>query len=485
MTQQRQVKVAIIGAGISGLGMAAKLQDAGIYSYTVYEKADEVGGTWRDNTYPGLTCDVPSRYYSYSFAPNAKWSQLLSPGPEIQQYLVRVSDDRGIRRHIRFGCDVTKAEYDDGKWRLTTTFGEETFDVVVTATGVLRTPRYPDIPGRETFAGPAFHSARWDHSVTLPDKRIGLIGNGSSGVQIVSELGDGKVRQLTLFQRTAQWVMPLPNARYSALTRQLLTRVPAFNAAGRWFWGNFARRLLGRAPIRAGWQRSLIRAGCRWNLRSVRDPELRAKLTPTDEPMCKRQVLSSRFYRSVQHPTVDVVTDRIERIEPRGIVTADGTLHELDLLVYATGFDARAYLRPLDVIGEGGITLDEAWADGPTAYRSVAVPRFPNLFLLLGPHSPIGNQSFMAVAEDQADYAIWWIRRMRNGGVRAAAPTEVATKEYNERLKAAIPQTIFASGCDSWYIGKDGLPEVFPWTPETYTQLLRRPEVADFDVRTS
>ncbi|WAC93712.1 flavin-containing monooxygenase [Mycobacterium sp. Aquia_213] len=485
MTQQRRVKVAVIGAGVSGLCMAAKLQDAGIESFTVFEKADEVGGTWRDNTYPGLTCDVPSRFYSYSFAPNPNWSRLLSPGPELQAYFRRVADERGIRRHIRFGCDVTRAEYEDGTWHLTTTFGEETFDVVVAATGILRIPNYPDIPGRETFAGVAFHSSRWDHSVTLPDKRIGVIGNGSSGVQIMAELGDGKVRHLTLFQRTAQWVLPLPNARYSRLTRQLLTRVPAFNVLGHWFWGNFSRRVLGRAPIRPGLRRSLVQASCRWNLRSVRDPELRAKLTPSYQPMCKRLAMSGRFYRSVQHPTVDVVTDRIDHIEPRGIVTVDGTLHELDLLVYATGFDARAYVRPLQLIGEGGITLDEAWADGPVAYRSVAVPRFPNLFMLIGPHSPIGHQSYMAIAEDQADYAIWWIKQLRTGLVHSAAPTEVATKEYNERLKAAIPQTIWASGCNSWYVGKDGLPEVFPWTPETHTQLLRRPELADFDVRTS
>ncbi|OBA64076.1 monooxygenase [Mycobacterium sp. 1100029.7] len=484
MAQQRQVRVAIIGAGMSGLCMAAKLQDAGIHSYTIFEKADEVGGTWRDNTYPGLTCDVPSRYYSYTFAPNPTWSRLLPPGPELQHYFRRVADKRGIRSHIRFGCDVTAGEYQNEKWRLTTTLGEETFDVVITATGVLRIPKYPDIPGRETFAGPAMHSSRWDHSISLPDKRIGVIGNGSSGVQIIAELG-GKVRQLTLFQRTAQWVYPMPNPRYSGLTRNVLTRLPGFNSLGHWFWGNFFRRVFGAALVHSGFRRSLLQATCRWNLRlSVRDPELRAKLTPTYQPGCKRIAMSQYFYRAVQHPTVEVVTDRIDRIEPRGIVTADGTLHELDLLVYATGFDARAYVRPLQLIGEGGVTLDEAWADGPIAYRSVAVPRFPNLFMLLGPHSPIGQQSLMAIAEDQADYVLWWINQLRTGSVRSAAPKEVATKEYNELMKAAIPQTIWASGCNSWYVGKDGLPEVFPWEPENHSKLLRHPELSDFDVRT-
>ncbi len=484
MAQKRPLKVAIIGAGMSGLCMAVKLQDAGIDSFTIFEKADDVGGTWRDNTYPGLTCDVPSRYYSYSFRPNPQWSHLLPPGAEIQAYFQQVADERGIRPHIRFGVAVTSARYDDGKWRLTTTGGEETFDVLVTATGVLRVPRYPEIRGRGTFAGPAFHSSRWDHQVSLADKRIGLIGTGSTGVQIIAELG-GNVRQLKVFQRTAQWIYPMPNPRYSRLTRAALSRWPRLNALGYWFWGLIFRRVFGRAPIRPGLQRRLVQAECRWNLRlSVRDPELRAKLTPKDQPMCKRQVMAGRFYRSVQQPGVEVITDPIDHIEPRGVVTADGALHELDMLVYATGFDARAYVRPLEVIGEGGRTLDEAWADGPVAYRSIAVPGFPNLFMLMGPHSPIGNQSLIPIAEDQANYAMWWINRLRGGAVSAVAPTEVATKEYNERMKAAMPETIWVTGCSSWYLGKDGLPELFPWTPETHHELLRQPELADFDVRT-
>ncbi|MCV7007227.1 flavin-containing monooxygenase [Mycobacterium gordonae] len=482
---QRAPKVAIIGAGMSGICMAAKLQDADIDSFTIFEKAHDVGGTWRDNTYPGLHCDVPSRFYSYSFRPNPKWSHLLSPGPEIHAYFQQVADERGIRPHIRFGRDVTRARYDGGKWHLTTADGDETFDVVVTATGFLRVPRYPEIPGRDTFAGPAFHSARWDHSVSLADKRIGLIGTGSTGVQITAELG-GKVRGLKIFQRTAQWVYPMPNGRYSALTRAALTRRPSLNRMPYLFWGLLFRKFFGIAPVRPGWQRRVLQAMCRWNLRiSVRDPELRAKLTPKDQPMCKRQVMAGHFYRSVRQPGVEVITEAIDHIEPSGIVTADGVLHEVDLLVFATGFDARAYVRPMEIIGEGGRTLDEVWADGPMAYRSVAVPGFPNLFMMVGPHSPIGNQSLVPIAEDQANYVMWWIEQLRAGRVLAAAPTEAATKQYNEDMKAAMPQTIWVTGCSSWYLGKDGLPELFPWTPETHHELLRHPELADFDVRTA
>jgi len=485
MTPKRALKVAIIGAGMSGLCMAIKLQDAGIDSFTIFEKADDVGGTWRDNTYPGLTCDVPSRYYSYSFRPNPDWSHVLPPGPEIQAYFRQVAEERGIRPHIRFGCDVISARYHDGQWQLTTADGEETFDVLITATGLLRVLRYPEIPGLETFAGPAFHSARWDHSISLPDKRIGLIGTGSTGVQLTAELG-GKVRQLKVFQRTAQWICPMPNPRYSPPIRVALRRWPKLNGLAYRFWGWYVRAMFGSAPIRPGFSRRWFTFLCRWNLRlSVRDPQLKAKLTPKDLPMCKRLIFAGHFYRSVQQPGVEVITEPIDHIEPRGIVTADGALHELDLLVLATGFDARAYVRPLAVIGEGGLTLDEAWVDGPMAYRSVAVPGFPNLFMLMGPHSPFGNQSLIPIAEDQANYAMWWINQLRDGVVRSAAPTEAATREYNERMKAAMPQTIWVTGCSSWYLGKDGLPELFPWTPDIHHELLRQPELADFDVRTA
>lgn len=481
----REPKVAIVGAGMSGLCMAVKLQDAGIDTYTIFEAADEVGGTWRDNTYPGLHCDVPSRFYSYSFRSNPDWTHLLPPGSEVQSYFSRVATERGIRPHIRFGTEVIAAVYRDNQWWITTAAGEEPFDILITATGFLRVPRYPDIPGIGSFAGPSFHSARWDHSVTLHDKRIGLIGTGSTGVQITAELG-GHVRALKIFQRTAQWVFPFPNPRYSRPTKAVLRRFPRLSSIGYRFWQFSYENFFARAMAKPGWQRRWVSALCRWNLNlSVRDRELRRRLTPDYQAMCKRIVASGHYYQSVQKPGVHVVDGAIDHIEPRGIVTADGTLHELDLIVFATGFDAHAYVRPMTMVGEAGLDLEEAWADGPHAYRSVAVPGFPNMFMLMGPHSPIANQSLVIVAENQADYAMWWIDRIRDGRIGAAAPTDAATKDYNEEMKAAMPGTIWTTGCNSWYIGKDGLPEVFPWVPGRHRELLADPQVADFDVRSA
>jgi len=475
-------RVAIIGAGMSGLCMAAKLQNAGIESFTVYEEAHEVGGTWRDNAYPGLSCDVPSQFYSYSFHPNPSWSQTFASGPDILRYFRRVVDERGLRRHIRFNSRVQSARYEDGRWRLTTGDGDhEIVDVVVTATGFLRIPRYPDFPGLTSFAGKVFHSARWDHSVPLADKRIGVIGNGSSGVQIVTELG-GNVAQLTLFQRTPQWIFPMPNRRYTRLGRVMLERSARLNSVCYRLWQVIYEGGFAAALVEPGWRRRFISAACRWHLRRVRDPVLRRQLTPDYQAMCKRLVMSAGFYPAMQKPNVRLVTDAIEHVEPAGVVTADGALHELDVLVMATGFDAHAYIRPMQLYGENGISLEDVWADGPRAYRTVAVPGFPNLFMLVGPHSPVGHQSVIRIAEEQAGYVMWWISQLWEGRVAAAAPTAAATERFNADMKAAMPQTVWTTGCRSWYLDKDGLPELFPWRPARYRELLSKPDIADFDV---
>jgi cation diffusion facilitator CzcD-associated flavoprotein CzcO len=481
--EKRSPRVAVVGAGMSGLCMGIKLKRAGIEDFTIYEKADAVGGTWRDNTYPGLSCDVPSRFYQYSFAPNPDWTHFFSPGAEIWRYFDRVAESYGLRDHLAFGKEVTSARFAAGRWRLRTADGEETdADFVVSACGVLHRPRVPPIKGLETFSGPAFHSARWDHGIDLSGKRVAVVGTGSTGVQIVCGLQDVAGR-LDLFQRTAQWIFPARNRRYSKLARLGHRRIPLLSRLAYLLYEKLLDQTFFRAVVEPGWQRRLISGICRANLLTIRDPELRRKLTPDYEPMCKRLVASWDFYRVVQQPNVDVVTEAIERVEPGGIVTADGRVHEVDVLVLATGFDSHAYMRPMEVVGEGGLSLDDAWRDGPSAYRTVGIPGFPNFFMLMGPHSPVGNYSLVPIAEIQSRYVMRWIRMWQEGRVSTAAPTAGATAAFNQELRDAMPETIWVTGCQSWYLGKDGSPEVWPWRPVRLREMLEEPDLAEFDVR--
>jgi cation diffusion facilitator CzcD-associated flavoprotein CzcO len=317
--------------------------------------------------------------------------------------------------------------------------------------------------------------------VPLAGRRIGVIGTGSTGVQITCGLA-GVAGRYSLFQRTPQWILAATNRRYSRLTKWLLHRSPALNRLAYHAAQEWLEHTLGEAVVRPCWQRRAIAAACRLNLRRVKDPELRRRLTPDYEPMCKRIVMSGEFYDAIQQPTAELVTERIERVEPEGIRTVDGALHRLDVLVLATGFDAHAYMRPMQLIGPHGETLEDVWPDEPRGYLTVALPGFPNLFCLMGPHSPVGNQSLIAVAESQADYALWFIKRFRAGELAAAAPTAAATERFNAELRAAMPGTVWVTGCRSWYIGADGLPMLWPWTPRRHREMLAEPALADFDI---
>lgn len=467
MTEPR---VVIIGGGMSGIGMAVKLQDAGVCDAVILEKGEEYGGTWRENTYPGLACDVPAPFYTYTFAPNPGWTHRFASGAEIHRYLCGVADRYGLRARTRFGAEVTACTWEDGAWTVEIAGGGSLrADVVVAATGVLHRPRVPDIPGRDTFSGPAFHSARWDHDVPLDGARIGVIGTGSTGVQLVTELGD-RGHEVVQFQRTPQWVLPLPNTSYSPLLRRAQRRWPAISR-GLYRYHQIMLEGFFEGIVTPGWKRRTAQAACRAALHRVRDPELRARLTPTDEPMCKRLILSAGYHRVVQLPNVEVVSGGIDRIEPTGVVTDDGRLHELDVLVFATGFDAQAFLRPIDVRGEDGLTLAELWRDGPRAHQTIGLPGFPNLFLLLGPNSPIGNTSLFPISEAQAEVVLRLIERIR-GGETALAPTREATDAFNRRLRAGMADTVWVTGCDSWYLGPDGTPILWPEAPRRFYEML-------------
>jgi cation diffusion facilitator CzcD-associated flavoprotein CzcO len=478
----RTPSVAIVGAGMSGLCMAAKLKAAGIESFTVYEKAATLGGTWRDNTYPGLTCDVPSRFYQFRFAPNPDWSRWFSDGAEIWAYFDEVAEQLGIDAHVELSTEVTSAKFEDPQWRLELNDGREIqVDFLISACGLLRIPRVPEIEGLASFRGALFHSARCDHDVALAGRRVAVVGTGSTGAQIVGALG-GVASEVKLFQRTPQWVLPMLNPRFSRVTRALHRSLPQLDRLAYDGWRRFVE-FVAPALVEPGWRRSLVQQICRWHLRTVRDPVLRAALTPDYEPMCKRLVISSKFYPAIQRDDVALITDAIDRIEPDGIVTRDGTLHELDVIVMATGFDAHAYVRPMELIGRDGATLEKAWDGGPRAYMTVALPGFPNHFMLMGPHSPVGNYSLTEIADTQAEYITAWIRQWQHGGFETAEPTIEATDRFNAKLREALPGTVWATGCNSWYLGQDGLPELWAWVPQRHREMLDQPRHADYAMK--
>ena len=429
------------------------------------------------------TCALPisSRYYSYTFAPNPDWTRVYSPGCEIWTYLDRVARDFDLQDRISLSSEVAEARWVDGRWLLRTSGGEEAhYDFIITATGGLVHTVKPDIPGLESFAGASFHSAEWDHSVALEGRRIGVVGTGSTGIQITRALAPVAGR-FELYQRTPQWILPIGNRRYTRPTRWAYRRFPALNRFGYRSLQLQVERTLGRATVKPGFARWLIGALCRLHLRSVRDPELRRRFTPAYEPMCKRLVVSTNFYRQFNRSNVELVDGGIDHVEPRGIVTRDGRLHELDVIVLATGFDAHAYMKPLELVGPGGLRLSELWQGEPFGYRSVALPGFPNVFTLLGPHSPIGNQSIFTVSETQIDFALGLIDVWRRGEADAMWPTAEATERINAELREAAPTTIWATGCDSWYIGKDGVPHPWPWTPERHREMLATPLLSEWE----
>ncbi|GAB2719425.1 flavin-containing monooxygenase [Kitasatospora kifunensis] len=478
-----QLSVAVVGAGAAGLCMGVKLRSSGFENFVIYERASEVGGVWRDNTYPGLTCDVPSRAFTFSFSPNSQWSDVFSKGTEISAYLRQLVDRHQLGHHLRVGEGVEAAHFLDGQWQLTTTQGSvESYDILLCATGLLVNPRVPDIPGISDFTGAAFHSADWEHSVSTAGKRVAVIGSGSTGTQLTCSLAAESARFL-LFQRTAQWVFPLPNRRYSALNRTVHGRWPWFQQATHHFWRAAFNEIYGAAVMRPGWRRSALGWVCRAALRRVRDPQLRAQLTPPYQPMCKRLVAARGFYRAMQLPHVDLVTEAIDHVTAAGIVTRDGREHAVDVLVFATGFRAEDYMRPMELTGRDGITLDEVWAEGPYAYNTVALPGFPNLFMLVGPHSPFSHDSVLGIAETHADYILKWLELFDTGQVAEAEPTQEATARFNDSVRAAMPGTIFTSGCSSWYHGPDGNPMVWPWPARQHRELLAELRPDDFELR--
>lgn len=477
-------RVVIIGAGMSGVLTGHRLLQAGIDNFTVYEKANSVGGTWRENTYPGLHCDVPSHHYCYSFALNPDWKLKFATGGEIREYLERQSQELGVAPHIRFNSEVVDARWDRARWNITLKDGSrDSADILISATGFLHQINMPSIPGLDRFKGVKFHTARWNHSVPLADKRIGIVGTGSTAVQIVSALA-GEVKHLSLFQRTAQWVLNAPQEEYSAEHREEFRRRPELMQALYDETGEMtklmARAIMGLDP---GARAEMVR-NCQENLARVKDPALRAKLTPNYEVGCKRLVMSPNFYEAIQRPNTELVVEAIGRIVPDGVVTNDGRLHELDVLVLATGFNATAYVRPVKLTGEDGVTLDQVWARRPISFECITVPYMPNFFMIGGPYSPVGNISLMLMAEWQVDYIMRCVDRVVKDKV-AICPAEPATDAFISDMRERACDTVWARGnCTSWYLDAEGVPAIYPYPVEHFRdQTLRGPDFSKFDVR--
>jgi cation diffusion facilitator CzcD-associated flavoprotein CzcO len=473
--------VVVIGAGISGILVGIKLLEAGITSFVILEKAGDLGGTWRDNTYPGVSCDVATHLYVYSFAPNPKWQNRFTSGDKILDYYRGIARRRGINRFIRFNQEVTRAQWTGSSWRIHTSSGD-TLEaaVVITAVGRLHQPKFPEIDGLADFGGPVIHTSQWDHAVETTGKRIGLIGNGSSGTQLTVALAT-RVAQLTIFQRTPQWILPVPNEAIGRRKRLALRLIPG-SARKNYVTLQRGTEERGMAAMGTKEQRRARDQMCFDGLATVRDPDLRRKLTPDYEPGCKRMVISERFYDAVQEPTVEVVTEKIERVDAHAVITTDGVRHELDVLVLATGFLAQAFLQPMQVEGQDGIGLDDVWRQTTMNYRSVAVPHMPNLFMINGPYSPGGSASVVGIAEAQVGYVMQLVTEALGRGV-ALTPDPERSAILLEGVRQAAKETVWGTGgCSSWYLDAEGVPTINPIPLSELTRQMAKPDMDDFIV---
>jgi cation diffusion facilitator CzcD-associated flavoprotein CzcO len=453
------VKHLVVGAGFAGLGAAIKLEEAGERDFVVVEKGSDVGGTWRDNTYPGAACDVPSQLYSYSFAPNPDWSMSYSPQPEIQAYIQRVAQRAGVLDRFVFDTVVEQSTWDDAaqRWTVRTSGGTYSAQFVIVAAGGLSEPKLPDIDGIETFQGELFHSARWDHDVDLSGKRVAVIGTGASAIQIIPEL-QKVVGHLDVYQRTAPWVVPRNDRRYPRLERLALKHVPGLKKLYRtgvyWARESYVPAFTWRPGLAAP-----AAAAARANIaKSIKDPELRRKVTPHYAIGCKRILISNTYYPALAADNVDVVTDPIAKVTGDAIVTADSIERPIDVLVVATGFHTTELPVTAHIVGRTGRTLADRWHEsGMAAYKGTTIPEFPNLFMIVGPNTGLGHSSMVFIIESQLGYVVDAIRTMGREGLATVEPTERATSSWNQALQRRMRRTVWSTGgCESWYLDRHG-----------------------------
>src|SRR4051794_14602178 len=452
-----EVDIAIVGSGFSGLGMAIKLKGQGRDDFVVLERGDDVGGTWHYNTYPGCACDVPSHLYSFSFAPNPEWTQTYSPQPEIGAYLKRCADQFGVRPHIRLNTNVEHAEWDEdsGRWQLDTDNGRVTARVLVAGMGPLAEPKYPDIPGLDKFKGAQFHSARWDHDHDLHGERVASIGTGASAIQLVPSI-QPDVEKLHVFQRTPPWVFPHSNRAVTGFERRLYKRFPALQRLVRGAVYTM-RETAGLGFVKyPPLMRVAERGAKRHMAKQISDPGLIEKVTPDYTIGCKRILPSNKWYRALDQPNVELVTEGISEVREHSIVTADGRELEVDTIIFSTGFHVADMPIGKKVRGRGGKTLDEGWEGSPRAHLGSTVPGFPNLFILLGPNTGLGHSSMVYMIESQIAYVLDALRAMQREHAATAEVRREAVDGFNRAIEKQLDGTVWNTGCASWYLDDTG-----------------------------
>ncbi|BCZ21426.1 NAD(P)/FAD-dependent oxidoreductase [Mycobacterium senriense] len=478
-----EISIGIIGAGPGGLALGIMLSRAGFDRFTIFDREDGVGGTWRINTYPGLACDVNSHLYSYSFDLNADWSRLWSGQPEILDYFQRCADKYGLRPHLRLRTEITAAQWDPDSqlWCLTTASGDQHhFNVVVSAVGLFTRPLLPDLTEEEPFTGTVMHSSRWDHSIPLEGKRIAVLGTGSTASQLIPELAKVADKVYSV-QRSPTWILPKPDRHYTRRERWLFAHLP------------FAKRLYrARLWLRSESNIAVIEHGSEKTEqfkavalglleKTVDDEELRNKLTPEHPMGCKRLVFSSAYLAALTRPNVEVVTSPARALRSRSLRTDDGTEHEVDLVVCATGYAAADYLAELDVSGEGGLTLREAWQDGAHAYLGMAVPGFPNFFMLYGPNTNVGSNSVIFILEAQARYIVRALKYLRRRGGRYVAVRPAALAGFVAKIDRWMVGTVWTTQCSNYFRAPNGrVVTQWPRSARAFWSMTRRFTPADF-----
>jgi cation diffusion facilitator CzcD-associated flavoprotein CzcO len=480
------VDIAIIGSGFAGIGAAIRLQQAGFGDYVVLERAGDVGGTWRDNSYPGCACDVPSHLYSFSFAPNPEWSHSFSPQPEIWAYLRRLADEHGVTRRTRFGAEVMDAAWDEGRglWEIETTAGDFTARVLIAGFGGLAEPRLPDIPGIEDFPGTIFHSAQWDHEHDLTGERVAVVGTGASSIQFVPQI-QPRVKELHLFQRTPPWVMPRTDREISRAEHWLFRHLPFTQRLARagiyWTREALVIGLAGRPQLLKGMQ--LL--GKRFIARSIRDRELRRKVTPEYTIGCKRILISNDYLPALDQPNVELVTAGLAEVRGNVVVGADGTEREVDTIILGTGFYVTDSPMAARVRGADGRSLAEHWEGSMQAHRGTTVAGFPNYFHLVGPNTGLGHNSIVFMIESQLNYVVDALRTMQREGAHSAHVDPAAQARYNEAVQRAMQGTVWTEGgCASWYIDSQGRnTTLWPGFTFRFRELTRRFDREHYELR--